>query len=96
MHRIVDEHRASCALIESATELRPVELKVVAKDVEERRSRIDVDLMDVAVDVDANLTRLPSSLGFARERSVARQIRHLNKGSCLLACTVNRLATDES
>src|SRR5262245_24191397 len=40
---VLDEHRARAALPESTAEARTVQIEIVAKDVEERRRRVDVN-----------------------------------------------------
>ena len=60
----VDHHRAGAALAEAAAELRAVQLEVVAQHVEQRRLGIGVDLVALAVDVEAYHLRL-SELGLA-------------------------------
>src|SRR5262245_37792417 len=47
--RPVDDDRAGPALAEPAAEFRPLQGEIVAKDVQERRRRFDVDRMRRAV-----------------------------------------------
>ena len=45
-----DEHRAGAALAKPAAEARTGEIEIVAKDVEQRRRRLDLDRVPLAVD----------------------------------------------
>ncbi len=55
----VDHHRARAALAQAAAELGAVELQIVAQNVEQRRLRIGVDIVALAIHV--RLTMLPLS-----------------------------------
>src|SRR5207237_6479567 len=46
----VDQHRARATLREPAAELRPVQLEVVAEDIEQRRVCVDRDRPPLTVD----------------------------------------------
>ena len=52
--RPVDDHRAGAALAEAAAELRSAEREVVAEDIEQRRRRIDVDRVRLAIHGEAD------------------------------------------
>src|SRR5438132_5287562 len=62
----VDHHGTSAALAEAAAEFGAVEFQIVAQHIEQRRRRIDVDVVRGAVDVELNHQSLAPMFSGAR------------------------------
>ena len=71
----VDNDHAGAALLLPATELRPLEPKIVAEHINQRRLPIDIEVMFATVNVDINLGHALYGRGHMPSKCLALPLR---------------------